>query len=301
MIRVCVVGAGGYWGTNLVRVLGDSSRFFVASAVDPVAPENDRSLEAALRRTKLDAVIVATPASTHAEIALDALERGLHVLVEKPLATSSADGEKLCAAAQAAERVLMVDHTYLYSPRVATLEVVLAVLGRPSHWMAHRTHDGGPGDVSSLWDLWPHDLAIVRALVPGWDPKFVEVAGDAEDGVADITGATAAHVSLRYSRRSPMKQRSVVVDTAAGTVEWNDQAADPIKVWDRTRGGWLPVVPCRSTVEPLAAMVDDFADAIMGRECRHPARSTAVSAVWGLRIIEAAERSLFSGAPERIT
>lgn len=305
MTRVVLVGAG-YWGRNLFRVLSESRRFSWLAVVDPsvgavelgdLTVPTYSSIDAAEQwyGGKFDACVIATPATTHATLALEALERGLHVLVEKPLATSSADGEKLCAAARAADRVLMVDHTYLYSPRVATLATVLPVLEPVEVFDSSRMHLGGPDDVSAMWDLLPHDIAIVRALVPGWAPERAELVGDAEDGWLYLYPAGRwPMVQLRFSRRSAEKDRDVSIRCGSTWVHWDDLAATAINVDGRD-------VPVFGRAEPLAAMVDDFADAIEGGECRHPARSSGVSAVWGLRIIEAAERSLELGQPVRIT
>src|SRR5690349_17350775 len=126
MIGIAVVGAG-YWGPNLVRNAQATPRMRLRYLCDldveraravlgpystvPVTP----SLDDVLADPEVDAVAIATPAGTHVEVALAALEAGKHVLVEKPLASSLADGAKLVATAAERELALMLDHTYVYT------------------------------------------------------------------------------------------------------------------------------------------------------------------------------------------
>lgn len=304
-IRCCVVGLG-YWGKNLCRVLGASPRFDLVGGVDLLdVPGASSSLEHFVARAAVDAVVIATPASTHAAIGLDALERGYHVLVEKPLATSVVDGEKLVAAARDGGRVLMVDLTYLYSPRFSAFLTALTALGEPTGVITHRLHDGGPQDVSALYDLLPHDLAIIGALLPDWTPTMASAHGTPEVGQVYFDGLTdRPAVFIHYSRRNEFKSRFVSAETPRGIVSWQDVATIPATAVTRPlhveRDGWSVVVPFVDHTEPLAAVVADFADAIEGRESGWPTRATGEFALNGLRIIEAAERSLASGKPESI-
>lgn len=296
----------GYWGRRLARVSQESPRFDLRAMVDagPVAPfEGARlpgywSIDEAAADFDFDAVVIATPASTHAAIGLDALERGYHVLVEKPLACSVSDGEKMVAAARDANRVLHYDATYLGAGPVAALATILPVLGGVREWHSTRQHLGGPGDVSSLYDLVVHDLAIVAALCPKWEPVWVTATGNAESGLIRINPEPSgwpSTMTVAYSRSNPVKQRFAdVVVTGNAIVRWDDMAAERLVA----RNG--AVVPIFGEREALAAIVDDFADAIEGKPTRLPARPTGQSALAGLAIIEAAERSLASGKPESI-
>lgn len=295
LIRVALVGAAGYWAGNLRRVLGRSDRFTVRALIDPrLDPglNTFRSLDE-MPDNWVEAVCIATPAPSHTALALDALESGLHVLVEKPLALSSSDGEKLCAAARAHDRVLMCDLTYLGSGPVATLATVLPVLKPVESWTSVRAHMGGPRDVSSLWDLVVHDLAILRGLVPEWNPTTVLAWGSAEDGGATWTSLQHI-VTLSWSRQSPEKIREVLMVCGETRVSWDDLAATPILVG----GIEVPILGAR---EPLAAIVDDFADAIEGKPTRLVARPTGAFACYGLRLVEAAARSIDSGKVEQIS
>src|SRR5690349_18372912 len=136
-LRVAVVGAG-YWGPNLVRNFRGSPFWDLVAVCDldierarkvigarstvEIAP----SLEDLLRRDDIDAVAIATPARTHAPIALAALEAGKHVLVEKPLADTPEAAATMVRAAAEAGRVLMIDHTYCYTPAVQYIRQTVA-------------------------------------------------------------------------------------------------------------------------------------------------------------------------------
>lgn len=301
MIRTALVGANGYWAGNLRRVLDASPRFKLVAEVDPIGCRL-RSLDEAAVLFDLDAVVVATPASTHAAIGLEALERGYHVLVEKPLACSVSDGEKLVAAARDANRVLMVDTTYCYSPRVAMISTLLRLMGPPSYWSSTRVHNGGPGDVSSVYDLVVHDLAVIAALVPEWSPSLVDAIGTAESGQLQITGGGPV-VYLDFARDAPAKIRLTTIHTPQGAISWDDTSIVPLRARMPLEIPWVDI-PILWDSEPLANVVGDFADAIEGVPtrfpARFPARSTGEFALHGLRIIQAAERSFDSGRPEPV-
>jgi len=174
-VSVGLVGLG-YWGPNYMRVLdelphGDNT--WVCD-VDPAAldfatgrhprPRTTPDYREMLADPAVEAVVVATPPETHAEIVEAALGAGKHVLCEKPLATTSEDCVRLEHAARAAGRVLMVGHTYIFNPAVRLLRRYVAdgAIGRVRYIHSVRT---GPGPVrrgvNALWDLAPHDFAMV--------------------------------------------------------------------------------------------------------------------------------------------
>ena len=139
---VAVIGAG-YWGPNLVRNFRNSPDWDLVAVCDLDAEraarvigsrstiEVETSVERLLARPDLDAVAIATPARTHAPLAIAALEAGKHVLVETPLADTVEDAERMIAAAEKADRVLMIDHTFCYTPAVSAIRDAIAdgVLG----------------------------------------------------------------------------------------------------------------------------------------------------------------------------
>jgi len=136
MVRVAVVGAG-YWGPNLIRnfvacadtelvAVCDRDEERLAKVLQPYpGVEGIREFDHLLLRADIDAVAIATPVNTHAPFGVAALEAGKHVLVEKPMAGSVAEGERMVAAARDVDRILMVDHTFIYSGPVQKIKQII--------------------------------------------------------------------------------------------------------------------------------------------------------------------------------
>src|SRR6266545_938344 len=194
MVGVAVIGAG-YWGPNLVRNIQATPRFELKALCDL---DLDRakavlgrystvratsSLTEVLADPEIGAVAIATPAATHLEVALAALEAGKHVLVEKPLASSYGDGLKLVTAAQERGLVLMLDHTFCYTPVVRRLRELVrgGDLGELQYVDSVRINLGiVQPDIDVLWDLAPHDLSILDSILPD-DVTPVAVAAHGSD------------------------------------------------------------------------------------------------------------------------
>ena len=142
MVRIALVGCG-YWGPNLARNLSQANggRLVACADSDPQAlarmqrqyPQVDMTTDSAhvLKRSDIDAVVLATPARTHASLALAALAAGKHVFVEKPLAMNVADAEQMVAAAHAADRILMVGHVFEYHPALRLSLIHISEPTRP--------------------------------------------------------------------------------------------------------------------------------------------------------------------------
>jgi predicted dehydrogenase len=174
--RVGVIGYG-YWGSKHVRVMNslpdvevtvidrDEQRLREAMASFPsVRVATDLTSELG----NLDAVVVSTPPAAHAKVALEAINAGLHALVEKPLANSVAEAEELVAAARAKDVRLMVGHTFEYNAAVWKLKEIVASgeLGRVLYIDAARLSLGRyQSDCNVIWDLAPHDISIVSFLL----------------------------------------------------------------------------------------------------------------------------------------
>jgi predicted dehydrogenase len=230
-----------------------------------------------------EAVIIATPATTHEDLVAEALHAGLHVFVEKPMALGGLAAREMVGTAHALGLQLMTDHTYVYSPALDTVRAALLDLGPVYAMHAARMHEGGPGDVSTLWDLLPHDLSILRSLAPGWWNGLpeVEVIGDETAGVVTFWwGARTCRV--QYSRRSPTKVRHFVIGTAEGEIRWSDWPV-PRVVLDRHGMGEreLPV----PAGEPLRRSVEAFGEAIITGECPPTSGRSAIRII---DVIEAA-------------
>ncbi len=243
-LRVAVVGAG-YWGPNLVRNFRGSPHWDLVAVCDldeerarkvigaRSTVEVETSLERLLQRSDIDAVAIATPARTHAPIALAALAAGKHVLVEKPLADTPEAAASMVLAAQDADRVLMIDHTYCYTPAVQYIRQVVAegVLGDILYIDSTRINLGlVQPDVNVFWDLAPHDLSILDFILPGGlRPETVSATGSDPLGAGKacvgylsmpLTSGGIAHVNVNWL--SPTKIRQMVIGGSRRTLVWDD-------------------------------------------------------------------------------
>jgi predicted dehydrogenase len=328
MVGVAVIGAG-YWGPNLVRNLQATPQFELKALCDLdlerakavlgrySTVRATSSLPELLADAEIQAVAVATPAGTHLEVAMAALEAGKHVLVEKPLASSYADGVKLVTAAEERGLVLMLDHTFCYTPVVRRLRELMhgGELGDLQYVDSVRINLGiVQPDIDVLWDLAPHDLSILDSILPP-DVTPVAVAAHGSDP-ANLGRACVAYLSVQLSNGaiahvhvnwlSPTKIRTTIIGGSRRTAVWNDlDPTQPLAVYDRGvdwperteerrvsyRIGDM-VAPALPTGEALRAVMAEFAAAITeGRPALTDGRS-------GLRVLaqlEAASASLAAG------
>ena len=177
-LGVAVVGAG-YWGPNLARNFSASGEWDLRWVCDleegraeQIAGPSARTtpdLDVVLADPGVAAIAVATPAGTHSEIAMRAIQAGKHVLVEKPLASTYSAGEAMVLAAEHAGVSLMCDHTFCYTPVVDYLKSVVAdgTLGDVQYFDSVRINLGlVQHDIDVLWDLAPHDLSILDYVLP---------------------------------------------------------------------------------------------------------------------------------------
>ena len=252
-VRVAVVGCG-YWGSKHIRVLHAIPQVEAIIAVDP---RHDRlaSLKRAFPALRLhkspkealreaDAVIVATPPSTHMAIALQALAGGKSVLVEKPLATSSLDARRLIEEAASRSAVLMTGHTFEHNAAVWKLRELVESneLGRIHYLDSARLNLGlYQGDVNVIWDLAPHDVSIFNHVLRA-TPKVVEAWGSRHGNrrLEDV-----AHIRLLYpdpevtgtihvSWLDPCKVRRVTIVGSSKMAVYNDLAVDErVRVYDK--------------------------------------------------------------------
>lgn len=334
MIRVAVVGTGR-WGINHVRAFARSPLGRVEVVCDPseaalerarvLAPEArlTRSFEAVLAAADVDAVVLATPAKVHAEMAVAALAAGKHVLVEKPLALRVADAERAVAAAEEAGRILMVGHLMLFHPVVQRVRqlVLSGELGKLHYLYALRVNLGiVRRDENAMWSLGPHDLSMILHLVDD-KPESVTARGGTylQANVPDVVFlnlrfATGIVAQVQNSWLDPRKERRLTVVGSRKMLEFDDVRPEgKLKIFDKgvgpeqefteyaqflsIRSGDVttPEIPME---EPLVAECRHFLECI--RDGRQPLTG-GESAVRVVRVLEAAERSLRSdGAPMRV-
>jgi UDP-2-acetamido-3-amino-2,3-dideoxy-glucuronate N-acetyltransferase len=278
------------------------------------------SIDDVVTRDDIDAVVVATPAPTHARLALEAIAHGKDVLVEKPLATEVADADALIESAEARDRVLMVGHVLEYHPAFLRLRQLIAegVLGRLLYLYSHRLNLGRVRtEESAMWSFAPHDLALCLRIV-GDLPSSVSCRGGEylSTDVADVTlmglsfpNDVQAHIFVSWLH--PFKEHRFVVVGDRQMGVFDDTAPWPSKlVLYPHRVDWLhgrvPVahkaeaVPVPVTeAEPLRAECEHFAQAVRTR-ARVLTDGRAAADV--LRILEAGERSMHAdGSPVRLS
>lgn len=324
-IPVGIIGCG-YWGPNLIRNFSACP----LTEVTTVCDASPARLEAIgrtwghlkqvtsvdqLLEQNVQAVAIATPVSTHYPIAAQCLEAGLHVLIEKPLAATTREARALIALAEKHQRVLMVDHTYLFSNAVRRVKdlVQQGELGDLYYVDSVRINLGlFQRDVNVIWDLAPHDLSIVDHIL-GAPARSISAWGcaHADPNIEDI-----AYVNVDYGDQlmanfhvnwlSPVKVRQIIFAGSRKSLIFNElNTTEPIKVYDRGielatspeerqrlmvsyRSGdiWSPQIEAG---EALQGMVTEFAQCI--RDERTPLSDGSL----GLRVVqqlEAATRSI---------
>lgn len=332
-LRAAVIGAG-YWGPNLARNFRNHPAWDLVAVCDLDADRARKVVGARstveimtstaelLARDDVDAVAIATPAHTHAPITLAALEAGKHVVVEKPLADRSELARQMVDRAHELDRVLMVDHTFCYTPVVLKMRELVAegALGEILFVDSVRINLGlVQPDVDVFWDLAPHDLSILDFILPGGlaptgvAAQGADPIGTGQSAVGYLTlplpGGAIAHVHVNWL--SPTKIRQMVVGGSKRTLVWDDLNPNQrLTVYDRgvdlgelSPGGrkaaanisyrlgdaWSPALPER---EALGQMVGELAGAI--REGR-TARTDGLAGLRVLTVLEACSRSLADG------
>jgi predicted dehydrogenase len=322
-IGAAVIGYG-YWGPNLARNIFERPEFDLKLLCDrdPVqrAAFERRYPAAACERLDevlddptIGAVIIATPPSTHYEIARAALMAGKHVLVEKPLATTLEDATELATIAAASGLVLMPGHTFMYSPAVNTIRELIhsGDVGDIHFVTSSRMNLGKYQPDGVVCDLAPHDISILLHWI---DEPVVEVSCGGcsvfQDGVPETAFVTlgfagGATANLQMSWLAPRKVRQMIVVGSKLMVLYDDIAADEqVRVYDRGMDHIPPanfgehqltyrtgdvVIPRIAPAEPLSLEFQDFAHAI--RTGQEP-RSNVAIGLEVVSILEAAAVSL---------
>jgi predicted dehydrogenase len=325
-VTVGVAGLG-YWGPNLARNFDrlpgarlrwlcdtdDALRERVGAAHPDARQAAD--LDELLADPELDAVVLATPVPTHADLAVRVLGAGKHCFVEKPLAQSGADAARAVDAAREAGRILMVGHLLEYHPGVRKLKEIAdsGELGDIRYIYSHRLNLGKlREDENALWSLGAHDVSVVLRLA-GEEPYEMQARGESymNPGVEDVVfgflrfpSGLAAHLHLSWL--DPHKERRFTVVGSRRMATFDDMALErKITVYDKgfdesatgygewiTRSGdvWSPQV---DNVEPLRAECQHFVDSV--RDGSTPV-SDGESGLRVVRVLEALQQSLRESA-----
>ena len=254
LVGVGVVGYG-YWGPNLVRNFAATEGAQVIAVCDMDATKlalcerrhpgvaTTKEFQDLLKDSRIDAIAIATPVHSHFELALAALKAGKHVLVEKPLAQTSEQVRRLIEEAERRKLILMVDHTFLYTPAVQKIRelIVEGALGDIYYYNGIRASLGlFQSDVNVIWDLAVHDVSIIQYIL---NEKPVAVSATGASHVAG-TPENMAHIALFFQSSciahisvnwlSPVKVRQTFIGGSRKMIVYDDvEATEKIKVYDK--------------------------------------------------------------------
>jgi predicted dehydrogenase len=334
-IGVGVIGYG-YWGPNLVRNFAnaDAAQVIAISDLDPTrltickrlypGVATSTEVRELFRDNRIDAIAIATPVHTHYELALTALKAGKHVFVEKPLAQTSDQVLRLIDEADRRNLLLMVDHTFLYTPAVRKIRDLIqeGVLGDIYYYNSIRASLGlFQTDVNVIWDLAVHDISIIRYVISEVPVAVsataaTHVAGTPEN-MAHLAlffdSSCVAHISVNWL--SPVKVRQTFIGGHRKMILYDDlEPTEKIKVYDKGivvngstqhsdqlrigyRAGdmWAPHL---AAVEALKTETEHFIDCIQSSS--HPI-SDGLSGLHVVQILEASSRSIAAqGTPIKL-
>lgn len=324
-MKIAIAGYG-YWGPNLVRNFNSAENSQVEMVFDLSEKQLERvrksypgirtssQIQDVLNNPDIDAVAIATPVFTHAPIARQALQAGKHVLIEKPMTGSVAEANELIALAQQTGRVLMVDHTYLYTDAVQKIKQLVdsGEIGKVQYIDSTRINLGlFQRDVNVLWDLAPHDISICNYVMADF-PVAVQAVGSAHTSnkLANIAYLTLFYNDNRIAHFncswvSPVKIRQMLIGGDKKMILFNDlETTEKLRIYDkgysimpesdrdkilidyRIGDITIPKIP---QTEALATMARDFVNAITtGSE----PLSSWKSGLEVVKILEAAEKSI---------
>ena len=317
-LRFGVIG-WGYWGPKIARnleslphatvsMVADSDVYRLASLSSQSWTQTTTKAED-IFHSDVDGVIIATPVRTHYRLAKEALLQRKHVLVEKPLTTNVAEAEELAELAQRQERVLMVGHTFEYSPAVNELRKLVqnGDLGRIYCVETERLNLGlFRNDINVIWDLAPHDISILLYIL-GKKPNHINVQAYAhlQPHIHDIAhldlgfaDKMTAHIHVSWLHPSKIRRVTVIGDEKMAIYD-DTNPAEMLKVYNKGadvhadpvvsyRHGAI-TIPHIDWVEPLRLECEDFANAI--RTGEQP-RAHAGVGVEVVRLLAAAQEAL---------
>lgn len=337
MLKMAAIGCG-YWGPNLIRNFNAHPEVELAKICDLDAgrrehmaslyPQADvvADVDAVLADDAIDAVVVATPVSTHFPLGKAVLEAGKHLFIEKPMAASAAECEELNRVAQAQGKHIMVGHTFLFVPAVRKIRSLIQAgdLGDIYYVNIRRLNLGiFQKDANVVWDLVPHDVAMLNYLFRS-SPERVSATGQCfvqqDKQLEDVAFVTleyptgqVAHIHVSWL--DPNKIREATFVGSKKMVVYDDVAvSDKIRIYDKGvdvmphydgfdefqlayRHGDI-LIPKIDAAEPLKVETSHFVDVVLGRE---PSMSDGAL---GLQVVEVLEKTCVSilegGAPQTL-
>jgi predicted dehydrogenase len=321
MLVIGIIGYG-YWGTNLVRNFNNHPFCRISKVADArqerlaLLEKNYPSIQTVCQAneiigdTGIDAVVIATPVYTHYLLAKSALLSGKHVLIEKPMAASTAEAEELMEIAMQKNLTIMVDHTFLYTGAVQKIKSLIETdsIGIPRYFDSTRINLGlFQPDINVLWDLAPHDISMLTFLIKE-RPYSVNATGvsHTRNGIENIAYMTVnyemdfiAHFNCSWT--SPVKIRQTLIGGDTKMIVYNDlEASEKVRVYDtgythtteedqfnirvdyRTGDVFIPKL---SGNEALGSVAEDFVRSVLAQ--RQPISSAAL----GLEVVKLLEAS----------
>lgn len=336
-VSVAVVGYG-YWGPNLLRNFAQLSetcdlvlccdqnpeRLAKAKRLYPDL-QTSTSFQEVLDRKDIDAVAIATPARTHAKLVREALQHDKHVMVEKPLAMTTAESVELTELAEQRNRTLMVGHTFLYNPALLKVKELCTpdYLGDLFYLYSHRVNLGiVQSDINALWSIAPHDVSIALYLV-GDLPVQVTAQGASylSAGIEDVVFLTMTFPNgvvghIHVSWIDPSKTRKLTVVGSKKMITYDDLADEgKVKVYDKAvskvKGQDNPsygefhyrlhsgdiLAPRVQMSEPLANECGHFIDCVLNGCAPVTDGHNGVEVV---SVLEAAQRSLENNGAQEL-
>lgn len=309
MIGVGVIGYG-YWGPNLVRNFAEVDGAHVVAVCDrrperlalaksryPYIETTDVAMEV-VADPRIDAIVIATPVSTHFELARQALRAGKHVLVEKPLAATSDEAERLIEEANRRRLILMVDHTFVYTGAVRKIRELITdgVLGQLYYYDSVRVNLGlFQHDVNVIWDLAVHDLSIMDYVLPQ-RPVAISATGMSHvpgqpENIAYITlffaDSLIGHIHVNWL--APAKVRRTLIGGSQKMIVYDDlEPSEKVKVYDKG-------VTVTDSRESIYQMLVSYRTGDMWAPQLDPTEALRTEVIHFLRCIEGGEMPITDG------
>jgi predicted dehydrogenase len=332
VLKVGVIGCG-YWGPKLARnfheLLGVELTMASDLRSERLAEINERypyvttTLDYEdLIHSDLDALVIATPVNTHYKLAKESLLAGKHVLVEKPITTTSSEAEELLQLASVRNLTLMVGHTFEYNPAVEAVKEIIqsGELGDIRYLDASRVNLGLlQPDINVLWDLAPHDISIIRFIL-GMDPYKVCARGAVyvntykklhEVAYMVMFFENGTMANIRMSWLDPVKERKITIVGSKKMLVYDDIADNKVVIYDKG----VDVPPYSITEEEFHASYRHGGESVypldweepLRKECSHflecirtgsSPRSNGTVGLKIVKILETAQKSLLNGGEE---
>ena len=302
-MNIGVIGFG-YWGTNLVRNLQNTKNCNVTHIAESEVSRHKQihelypdieieSFDAIIKNSNIDAVVIATSISSHYELAKAALENNKHVLVEKPMTSSEKNAQELVKLSKLKNKILMVDHTYLYSGAVQEIKKSLDadLLGEILYVDSIRANLGKfQSDVNVLWDLAPHDISIINYLI-NEKPVSVQATGKSYTNnqleniaylILNYKSNKIVHVNCSWI--SPIKIRKMIIGGSKKMLVFDDVQNKKIRIYNKNLDDIIGSIdkeyepastnddffePEFSSKEALLQMTEDFVNSIINNIIRN--------------------------------